>query len=533
MSTLRIIEGDALAVLAGMDAESVDALVTDPPAGISFMGRTWDRDHGGREGWVSHMTGIFKECRRVMKPGAHALVWAIPRTSHWTATAVESAGFEIRDVLTHHFGSGFPKSHNLDGGLGTALKPATEHWILSRKPLVGTVAANVAEHGTGALNVDGCRVGTDIITTRNTPGVDKFANKYSGAMVSDRGDSEHAGRWPPNLLLTHAADCKPEDYYDVMSEALWEAGRNVARCAADCPVAEMDRQSGESTSTQAHQSAGFRDDAPVYGGGKPVSRLSGANDSGGASRYFPRFRYEAKAPTNQRWGILTCDCETLDSTVWENEDRSRPGPTDATSRRRDTSEATLTDASGLNTALSGKRATDPSLPGFKSTTPTGTSSTTGSKTSGSSPQPNTSGCTPAVNSGTESGGSPAVAAEPSSESTTKGGISRRRAGPSTGAVDVATSLKSSRTNVCEGCGVELRVSAHPTQKPIDLMRWLCRLVTPPGGLILDPFMGSGTTGIAALREGFRFVGIEREAEYVEIARRRIEEDAPLFNRGAL
>ena len=93
-----------------MDSDSIDSMVTDPPAGISFMGKDWDKDRGGRDGWILWISEIFAECLRVLKPGAHGLVWALPRTSHWTATALEDAGFQIRDVITHIFGSGFPKS---------------------------------------------------------------------------------------------------------------------------------------------------------------------------------------------------------------------------------------------------------------------------------------------------------------------------------------------------------------------------------------------------------------------------------------
>jgi site-specific DNA-methyltransferase (adenine-specific) len=88
-------------------------MVTDPPAGISFMGKAWDGSKGGRDQWIAWLSGIMRKARRVLKPGAHCLVWAIPRTSHWTATALENAGFEVRDVITHLFGTGFPKSLNI------------------------------------------------------------------------------------------------------------------------------------------------------------------------------------------------------------------------------------------------------------------------------------------------------------------------------------------------------------------------------------------------------------------------------------
>lgn len=207
---MMLIRGDARWLC--LRENSVDSMVTDPPAGIGFMGKAWDGDRGGRDDWVGSMANTFRECLRVLKPGAHALVWALPRTSHWTATALEDAGFEIRDIITHHFGSGFPKSLDVgkaidraagverevigmrprfpDGtrgarprpekftnryargmadlgglvevtapatdaakqwqGWGTALKPASEHWILARAPLAeSTIASNVLKFGTG------------------------------------------------------------------------------------------------------------------------------------------------------------------------------------------------------------------------------------------------------------------------------------------------------------------------------------------------------------------------------------------------
>ena len=162
-----IITGDCLEVLRGIDSCSIDACVTDPPAGIAFMGKAWDGSKGGRDQWIAWLASVMAEVLRALKPGGHAVVWALPRTSHWTGMALETAGFEIRDCLSHLFGSGFPKSLDVsksidraagaerDGvgdygsslvtapatddakrwdGWGTALKPAAEMWWLVRKP---------------------------------------------------------------------------------------------------------------------------------------------------------------------------------------------------------------------------------------------------------------------------------------------------------------------------------------------------------------------------------------------------------------
>ena len=153
--------GDCLDVLRTLPDNSVDAIVTDPPYGLSFMGRKWDYDVPSVEVWA--------ECLRVLKPGGHMLAFAGTRTQHRMAVRIEDAGFEIRDMIAWLYGSGFPKSRNIANdmhaddaaawtGWGTALKPALEPITLARKPLDGTVAGNVLAHGTGAINIDGCRV---------------------------------------------------------------------------------------------------------------------------------------------------------------------------------------------------------------------------------------------------------------------------------------------------------------------------------------------------------------------------------------
>ena len=256
--------GDAIEVMKDIEDNSVDSIVTDPPAGISFMGKNWDKDKGGRDQWIEWLTSVMKECLRVIKPGGMMLVWSIPRTSHWTATAIENAGFEIRDKIYHIFGSGFPKSSNISkqldkklgkerkiagrrehptlkdkskvnrqestqyhaanpiadewdltepasdeaklfDGYGTALKPAAEEWILAMAPLDGTFAENALKHGVAGINVDGSRVRTGEDTARKPSKLKKGAIGYvrqDEPAFGGRGHSQ--GRWPANLILSRS-----------------------------------------------------------------------------------------------------------------------------------------------------------------------------------------------------------------------------------------------------------------------------------------------------------------------------------------
>ena len=146
MSDIQLICGDCLEVMAGMAENSVDTVITDPPAGISFMGKTWDSNRGGRDQWIAWLTSVMTECYRVLKPGGMALVWAIPRTSHWTGTAIENAGFIPKDIITHIFGSGFPKSANISKMLDK--KAGAEREVVG-------VNANVAGRSDGGIWGDG------------------------------------------------------------------------------------------------------------------------------------------------------------------------------------------------------------------------------------------------------------------------------------------------------------------------------------------------------------------------------------------
>ena len=278
-----LLVGDNAIWLKKIPDNSIDSIVTDPPAGISFMARGWDSDKGGRDHWIKWMQEVATECKRVLKPGGHAFVWAIPRTSHWTATAWENAGFEIRDVVAHIFGSGFPKSHNVEKavqkiqpersdefkGIGTALKPAREDWILMRKPLAEkNVALNVLKYGTGGINIDESRVEANwkeerpeswFNSGKSKSGEPTYDGNLKSLTESTVGERLHdAGRFPANLILSADEDGQ------------------VSEEVRDCfPDSKAGSYKGEGS-----KSGGIWSEST----GKPAGMEYG--DSGNASRFF-------------------------------------------------------------------------------------------------------------------------------------------------------------------------------------------------------------------------------------------------------
>ena len=423
--------GDCLDVLRTLPDASVDSVVTDPPYGLSFMGKRWDYDVPSVEIWA--------ECLRVLKPGGHLLAFAGTRTQHRMAARIEDAGFEIRDMLAWLYGSGFPKSldvskaidaaagaerevvgnRNPEGsgvaanaprdatgshiwtgelrsaipiteaakqwdGWGTALKPALEPITMARKPLAGTVAANVLAYDTGGLNIAASRI--------------KFASdddKAAAAAAQRLCQDQNANRRAYGDFNNGEASLAP--YLANMDAGRWPA--NVLHDGSDQVLAHFpDCDSGTvSDAPRGRRNGGFANIGADSGSNTPNGPQYG--DTGSAARFF----YCAKASKADR---------------------------------------------------------DEGLHGFAKSLPASA-------------------------------------------------LAR-------------TSQLRGEESTCISATKNQRANVHPTVKPTDLMRYLLRLVTPPGGTALDPFMGSGSTGKAALLEHFKFIGIERDPDYLEIAKARID-----------
>ena len=201
----RVFHGDCREVLRGLPGNSIDSVVTDPPYELGFMGKKWDSTG------IAYDVSVWEECLRVLKPGGHILAFGGSRTFHRMAVAIEDAGFEIRDSIAWISSKTFPKSLNVrkaidktgvDGsaweGWGTGLKNVVEPIVMGRKPLVGTVAANVLEHGVGGLNIDASRIGSEPVTI-NT--FDSGAKPFGGAVGEAYTSRQSEGRWPANVIL--------------------------------------------------------------------------------------------------------------------------------------------------------------------------------------------------------------------------------------------------------------------------------------------------------------------------------------------
>jgi site-specific DNA-methyltransferase (adenine-specific) len=397
---IKLLKGNCLEQMKSLPDNSVDSIVTDPPYGISFMAKKWDYDVPSVEVW--------QEAMRVLKPGGHALIACGTRTQHRMVVNIEDAGFEIRDVVSWIYGSGFPKSLNISkaiaktagieieykptedthafnidkqwDGWGTALKPACEFFTLCRKPLSEkTVAANVLKWGTGGINIDGCRVETD---------GESFKRPVNHTGIGEGWDRPHK-----HTKDGQARQRASRDESERKAESLGRFPANLIHDGSQ-EVLELFPETKSSAGKKQTPSKGTN----AFGDYEGTDKIVGHTDQGSAARFF----YCPKASKKDR---------------------------------------------------------DEGLEGFE-------------------------------------------------EKMVK--TLNKYKNPSEGRT-ASKSGSPKRNN-------------HPTVKPTALMQYLCRLITPTGGVVLDPYMGSGSTGKAAIKEGFGFVGCELDEDYFLIASQRVKNE---------
>jgi predicted methyltransferase len=463
MGEVKLFNGDCLDVLKSFQDNSIDSLITDPPAGISFMGKSWDSG----DNFIENMTEIYKECLRVMKSGAHGLVWALPRTSHWTATALESAGFEVRDVITHLFGSGFPKSLNISKaidkmgldsgqyqGYGTALKPAAEFWLLVRKPLSEkTVAQNVLKHGCGGLNIDKSRIYATNKSWEN------YQNLCGLCVDHVEKNVKHIPQVKKECIVAENVDMKDlESQHGIAQESTTIEGTGCL----------------EKTSTE---NINVNLNTCIYGKNTTAQSQKDISST-------------TLMKTKKTTGLKTCSlCGreiTLDCTIKENQSGRFPANL-VLSHNEDC------ECVGNKEVKTSSLLTTHKISEAEKITMSG-------KHYDRSP-----------NKDYGVGGTEKV----QNWQCTEGCAVKMLGEPSR--FFYSAKVSPSERNA----GLENIKNGHPTVKPQKLMQYLVKLITPPKGVVLDCFMGSGSTGLAANTLGFSFMGIEKEKDYFEIAEKRI------------
>ena len=544
--------GDCLDVLRAMPDESVDAIVTDPPYGLAELRPAVVADalqawgSGDRErvpdarGFMGHRwdafvppPAVWDECLRVLKPGGHLVAFAGARTHDLMGLSIRLAGFEIRDGLAWLYASGFPKGPNLDEAMadhlaGNTATPDRLHPRIREVTAYLKAARDAAGWTNSRINALFGRKGmashwTTAGTQPACPSLAEWA-KLKEVLAPHLGDDLD------ELVQEVAATNRPDDWgqreSDHFLETLgsrkgpaderdWSTSLKPAFEPVTLARKPLARVPGRALSVQVnvrmHGTGGLniganRTDEGRWPANVVMDELQ-AGELGAPSRWF--FCPKPGRDERPAYWTPTCNCETVK-------------PCQEQSPQRDTAGSSTADATAWSTTSSGKSTTAPSPTASTSTTETATSSTTGSRTFSSSLDSNTSGSTPGVSSATGSGGSPAGSAGSTSQSSPNTGTSAPKAGPSTGGAALAMSRMSSKPRSCAVCGADWKKNVHSTVKPLALMRWLVRLVTPPGGVVLDPFSGSGSTLEAAVLEGFDVVGVEREPRYLPLIEQRLE-----------
>jgi DNA modification methylase len=525
----KVLLGNNLDLLKRLPDNCIDSVVTDPPYGISFMNKAWDYDVPTVELW--------REVLRVLKPGGHALVACGTRTQHRMAVNLEDAGFEIRDIVAWVYGSGFPKSMDIskaidkhlgaerevvgdstdrrnDGttyglglsgkltsnepstdeakqwqGWGTALKPAMELFTLCRKPIKGTVAENVLRYGVGGLNIDGCRVGTEHFTQED--GSYDNGNNVAFGNVK-RTPKEYDGRFPANFihdgsdevvaLFPNENDESASRFFkqcEYGDDDKWSFNVNGVEKDSRVPQAtkESTVQKNAITSQErliAHYAkfVGNLSDKCATDFARQLVEISDLASKKQESKVIQDFiNYAPNCILFHNLVQFVGELANIDTTPIIADLLKLFGYVNLaiTSYTQETKKSDW--QRFIYTPKSSQSERNDGLYGFEEASPHGKGN----------------------------------------------GLDR----------------------VCEFCGAsqltpeectcetkswiaKTRKNIHPTVKPLDLMRYLCRMITPKGGVVLDPFLGSGTTAIAAKQEKMHYIGMEIEPKYVAIAEARIK-----------
>lgn len=542
-----VLHGDALAILKTLESNSVDSIVTDPPAGISFMGKDWDNFSGKehksrqhekdaaedtgrwldgrgtlpysfspsagttakeRDAFIAFLTSAMAEALRVLKPGGHALVWALPRTSHWTATALEDAGFEVRDCITHLFGSGFPKSLDISKAIdklrGAEREAVTHDVVIPENLFDPEVRSKVIARQQGARNGNGhnndygsfksAEDGLHDITAPATPEAAQWAG-YGTALkpaaefwwlcrkpLAEKSIAANVLKWGVGAINVDGCRVGTQAY----TQEQWNK-KEQARTKADgyrwkASTTEVPQGRFPANLVLSHSlwcvPLGVK---RVRGGGGAVGTPGttlpkGIYDLGLKERSLINHRDQDGMEQVEAY-----DC-TPDCPIRILDEQSGIRKSGAHKPHEYHNTSTIY-GNGKGTQFKSGMITSPASPASEG----GASRyfTCFSYFPKASRSERNMGC----------------------EGLHSSTVHRYGAGIGEGLTPDAPVVEK---------------NVHPTVKPLALMRWLIRLITPPDGVVLDCFLGSGSTAVAAIQEGVHFIGIEQSSEYVAICEARIQ-----------
>lgn len=585
----KIYNQDCIDFLKSLPDNSIDSIVTDPPAGISFMAKKWDDDKGGKKQWIAWMESVMTECLRVLKPGGHALVWTIPRTSHWTTNAIEDAGFEIRDKVYHIFGTGFPKSRNINLDLINIITEGT-FWIEVLKVANIVATQSSKKQIEIGININLKNIVHDyvhqnqkeillnvnaVIAELQLCGVyHKIEENIHIAPVNVEPNTTRlpktasfAGQLKQNLNLNVLEDFfAAESVVTFLEEKIMEMIReeevrktwNGRTLYSKLEI--IDAVCAEAMNALKHimlnQSKTFRNldtmlqtecvSATTVIITKSImdnltlnmaNILKNQTDGlGTALKPATEEWILARKPLEKgltvaenimKWGtgginvdgcrVSTDDVLTRDCLGWtsaKHEGYQRPSYENAEKRMfgsidgRFPANLILDDSPevkeefgkyGIHKSGAMKKHYEYVNNGNSLGKPTGKTKSIHDSNEGSIAR--FFYCAKASVDDREEGleGFEGKMLDTGREEGSIGGSNPRNRGAQT-----------------------KRANHHPTVKNTSLMMYLCRLITPVNGTVLDPFSGSGSTGKAAILEGFNFIGCELDPEYVKIANARIE-----------